>query len=144
MILGCPLYGRAFADTAGPGQPFNGVGSGSWENGVWDWKVLPLANSNVQTDDGAVASWSTDAPSGGTGTMVSYDTPDVAVTKANYVKSNKLGGLMWWESSADKTGADSMVTQQLNTLGGTGNLMKTTNVIDYPNSQYENLRNGFK
>ena len=146
FTIGCPLYGRAFTNTTGPGQPFSGVGAGSWDDGVWDWKVLPLANTTVASDDTAVASWCTDSQNGQPGTVVSYDTIDVANAKANYVKSGPngtLGGLMWWESSADRTGNDSMIQNQLNTLGGTSALQQKQNTIAYPQSQYDNLKNGF-
>jgi hypothetical protein len=76
--IGVPLYGRAFMQTHGIGQPFNGkfvllrsicsasdldrmfkgTGEGSWEKGMWDYKALPLAGAQIQEDNRLGASWS--------------------------------------------------------------------------------------
>lgn len=133
IVLGMPIYGRAFESTAGPGTAYNGVGAGTWEAGIYDYKDLPRAGATEQTDATAGASYSYDPSSQ---EMVSYDTPAMVQTKVAYVKSKGLGGGMFWEASADKTGADSLIGTSFNALGG---LDTTQNLLSYPNSQYANI-----
>ena len=106
LVLGMPIYGRAFASTDGPGQPFSGGGEGSWEQGIWDYKVLPQNEATEMYNDEAGASWSFDS---GKRLMVSYDSKEMVGKKVDYIKNEGLGGAMWWESSADKKGDESLI-----------------------------------
>ncbi|TFK24660.1 hypothetical protein FA15DRAFT_704418 [Coprinopsis marcescibilis] len=102
LVLGVPLYGRSFASTGGPGTKFEGTGRGTWEKGVYDYRVLPLPfqSTYVYNDENVMASWTLDGVEGGE--MVSYDTPVVAKLKGEFIRDNGLGGSMFWELSGDK------------------------------------------
>jgi chitinase len=135
IVLGMPIYGRSFQATSGIGQPFSGIGSGSWESGVWDYKSLPKAGASVQCDTSVQACWSYD-PS--TKELISFDTPDLIKTKVSYLKSKGLGGSMFWEASADKKGSDSLIGTSFNALGSKDTVQ---NCLTYPNSQFDNIKN---
>ncbi|KAK5625963.1 hypothetical protein RRF57_001679 [Xylaria bambusicola] len=136
ITLGLPLYGRAFENTAGLGQGYSGVGSGSWENGIWDYKVLPRSGSETY-DATAGASYSYDSA---TKELVSYDNVQSVQKKVSYVQSKGLGGTMFWEASGDRTGSGSLIAAAYNAQGGSGSLDKSQNLLSYPNSKYDNIK----
>ncbi|PKY08396.1 glycoside hydrolase [Aspergillus campestris IBT 28561] len=147
IILGMPLYGRAFTNTDGPGTPFNGVGEGSWEKGVWDYKALPRPGATESIDHNVGASW---CYNGSDRTMVSYDNVAMGEMKLDFIRQHQLGGGMWWETSGDKGGkaankADgSLIGTFVEGVGGPSALDQSANALDYPDSKYDNLRTGFK
>ena len=137
MVIGMPLYGRSFENTKGLGKPYSGIGQGSWEQGVYDYKALPLHGAEVHVDKEAGASYSFDTRNGH---LVTYDTVEMARRKAEWVKERGLGGAMWWESSSDKEGRESLVGNVVDVLGW---LEGSSNCLEYPESKWDNVRNGF-
>ncbi|CAK1359083.1 unnamed protein product [Cercospora beticola] len=145
LTFGMPLYGRSFANTTGPGKNFTKATDGSWEAGVWDYKALAGNSSfgEVYTDDRIVASWAYDERDC---YMVSFDTPEIAKRKAEYIKSLCLGGAMWWELSGDApiNGTSSLIGAVDGVFEGYGGLQQERNVLEYPMSKYKNLREGMR
>ncbi|EJU03683.1 glycoside hydrolase, partial [Dacryopinax primogenitus] len=134
--MGIPIYGRSFENTDGLNQPYNGVGQGRWEAGVWDYKNLPLPGAQVVEDLQTVSSYSYNPQ---TKELVSYDTPTIVQAKAKYMLQHNLAGAMFWEISADATGQRSLVGT---TAGVFGKLQQIQNHLDYPGSQFANLKAG--
>jgi chitinase len=63
----------------------------------------------------------------------------MAKTKATYISSKGLGGAMFWETSSDKTGSESLIS----TIAGSfGNLEQSQNFLSYNASVYANIAAG--
>ncbi|KAI1123275.1 endochitinase [Nemania abortiva] len=137
ITLGLPLYGRAFESTNGIGQAYSGVGAGSWENGIWDYKVLPRSGTEIY-DATAGATYSYDSASK---ELISYDNVDMVKRKVTYIQSKGLGGSMFWEASGDRTDGGSLIAAAFNAQGGSGSLDQSQNLLSYPNSMYDNIKN---
>ncbi|KFY96387.1 hypothetical protein V500_02469, partial [Pseudogymnoascus sp. VKM F-4518 (FW-2643)] len=131
IVLGIPIFGKAFDATAGAGLPFTGVGQGSWDLGVYDFKALPLAGAKEQFDEKLGVSYSYDATKR---EFISYDNIAVVNQKAAWIQKMELGGAMWWESSADAIGSKSLITSVYLALGGKNGLGldNTPNTLTYP------------
>jgi len=151
LVLGIPLYGRSFANTAGPGTPFSGLGPGSWETGVYDYRVLPAPGSYVFQDDQRIASWSYDYQKK---EMISFDNEQIGAMKGRWIREKGLGGSMFWELSGDKgsyregmeagPGKDPVPGHSLVRIvkDAMGPLDHSPNWLTYERSRFDNLRNG--
>lgn len=142
IVLGMPLYGRAFENTDGLGKLFSGTGQGTWENGVHDFKKLPLAGAEEIFDDEAEATYCYNSAKR---TLVTYDTVEMARKKAEWIQKEGFGGAMFWESSSDSAEEKSIIGNVVSVLGGNGGvgMERKENCLDYPNTKYENLKKGF-
>ncbi len=106
LVMGVPFYGRGWAgvknENAGLYQkPSKTLPKGTWEAGVFDYKDIAanyLDKYKRHWHDEAKVPWLFDEKSG---IMISYDDPESLRIRASYVNDRKLGGVMFWELSAD-------------------------------------------
>jgi len=144
IVLENPLYGRVFNGTNGMGDKFaNGGTLGSLGSaGLWNYKALPVPgfNAKVVNVPRVGGSYSYDAKQK---YLISYDTPEIAAMKAEYVKCLGLAGTAWWEVSMDRNDTLSLIDTTVSRFGGREYLDQSLNNLNYPTSIYANLRDGF-
>jgi chitinase len=105
IVFGVPFYGRGWKQVAsannGLFQTFNGVPQGTRGGGAFDYRDLQKNYLPTYTrfwDATAQVPWLYNPA---TQVMISYDDAESLARKAEYVKANKLGGVMIWEISTD-------------------------------------------
>lgn len=99
IYIGAAFYSRGFANTDGLGKSSNGVVSDkSWEDGVVDYKALPVAGATEYWDDKCKATYSYDPVKR---ELNSYDSVESIKAKCEFVKERGLKGIIVWEASAD-------------------------------------------
>lgn len=78
--------------------------------------------------------------------MISYDTPEVVSQKVRYIQTKNLGGAMWWETSGDQPSSSnrSLINAAAIAFNENGSIGRenSENCLDYPQSRYDNLRQG--
>jgi chitinase len=102
LVLGAAFYGRAFGGVNplhdGLNQPF--------ETFVGAYPYAELVDTRIERD-GFVRKWDRVARApflwnAATRTFISYEDPQSLAAKARYVRTHRLGGMMFWELSQDR------------------------------------------
>jgi len=105
VLLGVPFYGRGWRGVSavddGLCQPARGVPRGTYEKGVDDYEVIAASGDTVFYDPDAAAQWTFDGSE-----FWSFDGPESLGSKADYVESEGLRGIMFWELSGDTPQGD--------------------------------------
>ena len=100
LNLGIPFSGKGWQGVQnvnnGLFQPANNPAPGTWGQGVDEYKYIKEKNLPLYWDSEAQASWAYDG-----NIFWSFDTPDSILNKMSYIKSQGLGGAMFWELSGD-------------------------------------------
>ena len=116
LYIGGALYSRGFSNTDGPGKPASGGSPDkSWEDGLVDYKNLPLPGATEYLDPESKAAYSYDPVKR---VFNNYDNVESIIEKARIIYEKNLGGIILWENSSDKPINDprSITTALKNTL----------------------------
>jgi chitinase len=109
IVVGVPFYGRAFggvaAERGGLLQPTSGAPPADVTGGM-DYRSLVAKQLETK---GFVRYWDAVAQvpwlyNRETGTWITYDDPQSIAAKADYVRTNALGGIMIWQIAGDDDG----------------------------------------
>lgn len=142
-VLGMPLYGRVFKNTAGLGYLFDNADSDSDS----DTSSNPIETSPqylynqiiaddpvVHVDANVMAAWTQDETSR---ELVSFYNTDTAKLKAQSVDMNDLAGAMFWDASEGTPGNASLVKPIAQKRG---NLYDSENILDYLLTPWSNFQ----
>lgn len=105
IVLGVPFYGVGWGGVAkennGLFRMKKSIPKGTWEEGKFDYRDLAknyIGKVKRHWHDDAKVPWLYDEKNG---VMISYEDPESLKRKAQYARDKKLGGIMFWELSAD-------------------------------------------
>lgn len=101
IVMGIPVYGRAFAGVRGPGENFRRC---SGTDGTYEYRDLPLSGATecVDKDVGAASC----RAGGNESEWVSYDNPATVAMKTKFVIEHELRGVFFWTSVSDSEADD--------------------------------------
>ncbi|KAM0345237.1 hypothetical protein ACHAPU_006635 [Fusarium lateritium] len=133
ILMGMPLYGRSFSNTDNFGKSYSGTAGNS--EGVYLLKELPRPGAKTKYNADLIASYTYDSKKR---ELVTMDDLKSGQAKAAYINERDLGGAFYWEASGDRLGSASVVAGVKRTLG---TLEKVNNLLKYPTSAYDNIRN---
>ncbi len=131
LVVGVPFYGRGWQNVPATqnglyqdgGTAPSASGAGNWEAGVYDyWKVLDMIDAGEITPYTDTIAQSSYAYGSSAGLFMTYDDTATVRRKAEYVQSEGLAGVMFWELSGDVRD----VTSDRSLLGTLADVLLTT------------------
>ncbi|WP_051304523.1 glycoside hydrolase family 18 protein [Chitinilyticum litopenaei] len=113
IVVGVPFYGYGWevakTDNNGMYQPVKAKAKGKFEAGTDKYDLVKAKPGKVFRDDATKSAWKFDGKE-----VWTFDDAETMKLKTDFVKKNKLAGLMVWELSGDRTGElTKLITDEL-------------------------------